>query len=261
MAAAVIAKHTRRKLDRLKENKENFWTHELEDTVELMKKYTKDQGEDKQNYLTHDQLEGCLRDVNTEVLHGMAEVCEQNPKVALMMGLKRLPQKTTSESPAPRLKGMHEEPTEDEIAYVLRHIDNGGDFEKVEVDEVNKALSFWNGYLWELPKLELRLQQAGLTPPDEAEDAKATEAAAEEDLKMIFENKQVKVFMESFLISGDAPVTDDSVVKLLEAFDKPYPDRGVSRADLYFFSEFWKDTLAKRRDKKKMTKSASCVVL
>merc|ERR1719443_510032 len=99
-----------------------------------------------------------------EVLEGMAQVCARNPKVAQMMGLKALPPLPGQKSTAPRLRGMYSEPSGDEIAYVLRHIDNGGDFEKVEVDEVNKALTLWNEYLWELPKLELRLQQAGLTP-------------------------------------------------------------------------------------------------
>jgi hypothetical protein len=257
MAAAVVHKHSERKRERLKNNKENFWAHEYEDTVELMKKYTEGQGDDVK-HLTHEQLEGCLRDVNTEVLLGMAEVCVSNPKVAQMMGLKSLPPLPGQKSTVPRLRGMHSEPSPDEIAYVLRHIDNGGDFEKVEVDEVNKALTLWNEYLWELPKLELTLQRVGLTPSDE--DA-AAQKAPESDERPLINKDGCKVFMESFLIKGDAPVTSDSVEKLLKAFNKPNPDTDMSRADLHFFGEFWRDTLAKRRNKKSMSKSSSCVVL
>merc|ERR1719252_488766 len=104
--AAVVANHSRRRLERLKNNKENFWAHEYEDTVELMKKYTEGQGDDVK-HLTHEQLEGCLRDVNTEVLLGMAEVCVQQPKVAQMMGLKTLPPLKGTTSTVPRLRGMH----------------------------------------------------------------------------------------------------------------------------------------------------------
>jgi hypothetical protein len=267
MAAAIVAHQNKRRLERLKNNKENFWAHEYEDTVELMKKYTEGQGDDVQ-HLTHEQLEGCLRDVNREVLLGMEEVYKQHPKVAQMMGLKKLPplpsgvRSSITGAMLPRLRGMHSEPSADEIAYVLRHIDNGGDFEKVEVDEVNKALTLWNEYLWELPKLEMRLQQYGLTPSDEAADAalKALGGAAKELDRPLLTKEQLKVFMQSYLIKGDAPVTDDSVEKLLKAFNKPNPDTDMSRADLHFFGEFWRDTLAKRREKK-LQKSSSCVVL
>lgn len=270
MARFVGAQTGRRRMERLKNNAENFWAHEMEDTEELMKKHTEGKEyPDGVKYLTHEQLQECLKDVNHDVLHGMEEVCVQKPKVAQMMGLKVLPPVPGQKSVVPRLRGMHSEPDSDEIAYVLRHIDNGGDFEKVEVDEVNKALTLWNEYLWELPKLEMRLITTGLTPSEEATDAalkvlgSAGGAAADKGAQMkdSFNRKELKAFMESYMIKGDDPLKDDSIEKLLKAFSKPNPDTDMSRADLHFFGVFWRETLAKRRANKPLIKSQSCVVL
>merc|ERR1712070_631170 len=91
----------------------------------------------------------------------MELLLDKHPSVGKMVALER--ERAATEDELPKFRWVPEDVSDDALEYVVRGVDNGGDIEQIQYDEVHGAIELFAEFLWGLPKLRRDLEKLGIT--------------------------------------------------------------------------------------------------